>query len=201
MYVAAGRDHTPPLLSSRPQWKWQAAFPWPVILSGAKDLPRLASVRANREILRSAQDDNQGRGMSWWRGQWIVRVKRGEIGHPVYPVRQHLTADSRLRTARLGGESMVATLERPVSRRKMNLSVIDCDIHPNLKSPDALDPYLSERWRQHRRTIGRARRRRIRPHLGLRERGAPEREERRHRRQSVTMTNPSLHRNSPHLIV
>jgi predicted TIM-barrel fold metal-dependent hydrolase len=36
----------------------------------------------------------------------------------------------------------------------MNLSVIDCDIHPNLKSPDALDPYLSERWRQHRRTIG-----------------------------------------------
>src|SRR6185503_10943068 len=34
------------------------------------------------------------------------------------------------------------------------LSVIDCDIHPNLKSPKALHPYLSERWRRHRDTIG-----------------------------------------------
>ena len=33
-------------------------------------------------------------------------------------------------------------------------AVIGCDIHPNLKAPDALDPYLSERWRRHRQTIG-----------------------------------------------
>ena len=30
--------------------------------------------------------------------------------------------------------------------------MIDCDIHPNLKSPKALHPYLSERWREHRDT-------------------------------------------------
>jgi predicted TIM-barrel fold metal-dependent hydrolase len=34
------------------------------------------------------------------------------------------------------------------------LAVIDCDIHPALKSPKALHPYLSERWRRHRDTIG-----------------------------------------------
>jgi predicted TIM-barrel fold metal-dependent hydrolase len=42
---------------------------------------------------------------------------------------------------------------RPVPQRK-KLSVIDCDIHPALKSPKALHPYLSERWRRHRDTIG-----------------------------------------------
>jgi predicted TIM-barrel fold metal-dependent hydrolase len=49
---------------------------------------------------------------------------------------------------------MVATLERPKTPGQTKLPVIDCDIHPNLKSPDALDPYLSERWRRHRQTIG-----------------------------------------------
>ncbi len=49
---------------------------------------------------------------------------------------------------------MVATLEKPVSQKRMRLPIVDCDIHPNLKSPNALDPYLSERWREHRKTIG-----------------------------------------------
>jgi uncharacterized protein len=49
---------------------------------------------------------------------------------------------------------MVATLEKPHSQQQVKLPVIDCDIHPNPKSPDALDPYLSERWREHRKSIG-----------------------------------------------
>jgi uncharacterized protein len=49
---------------------------------------------------------------------------------------------------------MVTTLQQPVTHRRSELAVIDCDIHPALKSPKALHPYLSERWRQHRDTIG-----------------------------------------------
>jgi predicted TIM-barrel fold metal-dependent hydrolase len=49
---------------------------------------------------------------------------------------------------------MVTTLQQPVTLRRSELAVIDCDIHPALKSPKALHPYLSERWRQHRDTIG-----------------------------------------------
>jgi predicted TIM-barrel fold metal-dependent hydrolase len=49
---------------------------------------------------------------------------------------------------------MVTTLEQPVTNQRSKLAVIDCDIHPALKSPRALDPYLSERWRKHRETIG-----------------------------------------------
>ncbi|MDQ6671869.1 MAG: amidohydrolase family protein [Chloroflexota bacterium] len=49
---------------------------------------------------------------------------------------------------------MVTTLQQPSTRSQSKLAVIDCDIHPNLKSPKALHPYLSERWRQHRDTIG-----------------------------------------------
>ncbi len=49
---------------------------------------------------------------------------------------------------------MVTTLQQPVTYQRAKLAVIDCDIHPALKSPKALDPYLSERWRHHRDTIG-----------------------------------------------
>jgi predicted TIM-barrel fold metal-dependent hydrolase len=49
---------------------------------------------------------------------------------------------------------MVTTLQQPVSHRRSELAVIDCDIHPALKSPKALHPYLSERWRKHRDSIG-----------------------------------------------
>ena len=50
---------------------------------------------------------------------------------------------------------MVLTAERnDVSRAKPRYAVIDCDIHPNLAAPNALDPYLSERWREYRKGIG-----------------------------------------------
>src|SRR5258707_7563648 len=49
---------------------------------------------------------------------------------------------------------MVTTLQQPQILRRTDLAVIDCDIHPALKSPKALHPYLSERWRVHRDTIG-----------------------------------------------
>src|SRR5436305_13798860 len=50
---------------------------------------------------------------------------------------------------------MVTTTASPETRsRQSKLAVIDCDIHPALKSPKALHPYLSERWRRHRDTIG-----------------------------------------------
>src|SRR5260221_13080161 len=49
---------------------------------------------------------------------------------------------------------MVTTLQQPQTLRRTELAVIDCDIHPALKSPKALHPYLSERWRTHRDTIG-----------------------------------------------
>jgi len=50
---------------------------------------------------------------------------------------------------------MVLMAERvDVEGSKTPYAVIDCDIHPNLASPDALDKYLSERWRQHRTSIG-----------------------------------------------
>jgi len=40
---------------------------------------------------------------------------------------------------------------RPAATR---LRVIDCDIHPNLASPRALDRYLPERWREHYAAYG-----------------------------------------------
>src|SRR3981081_3154972 len=50
---------------------------------------------------------------------------------------------------------MVTTQERiSETKRRTELAVIDCDIHPALKSPKALHPYLSERWRKHSDTIG-----------------------------------------------
>jgi len=49
---------------------------------------------------------------------------------------------------------MVTTLEQRTTQQMTRWAVIDCDIHPALKSPKALDPYLSERWRRHRDTIG-----------------------------------------------
>ena len=31
---------------------------------------------------------------------------------------------------------------------------IDCDVHPMVRGPTDFDPFLSARWREHRRTIG-----------------------------------------------
>ncbi len=43
---------------------------------------------------------------------------------------------------------------RPDNSSQSKLGIVDCDVHPYLKSPADLDPYLSERWRQHRQEIG-----------------------------------------------
>src|SRR5215469_10021164 len=51
--------------------------------------------------------------------------------------------------------SMIVTeAQSTQTRQRSGFAVIDCDIHPALKSPKALHPYLSERWRHHRDTIG-----------------------------------------------
>src|ERR671936_1587686 len=50
---------------------------------------------------------------------------------------------------------MVVTEHAPQQKaRGRRLAIIDCDIHPALKSPKALHPYLSERWRTHHETFG-----------------------------------------------
>jgi len=50
---------------------------------------------------------------------------------------------------------MVLTAERTdISRSAVKRAVIDCDIHPNLVSPDVIDKYLSPRWQEFRRTVG-----------------------------------------------
>ena len=43
---------------------------------------------------------------------------------------------------------MSAVLERPVEAQA-SLGIIDCDIHPYMKTKNDLDPYLSARWRKH----------------------------------------------------
>lgn len=50
--------------------------------------------------------------------------------------------------------SDVLTAERPAVREEQKLRIIDCDIHPSMKTPDELQPFLSERWRQHLAAYG-----------------------------------------------
>jgi predicted TIM-barrel fold metal-dependent hydrolase len=45
----------------------------------------------------------------------------------------------------------VQVRERPARTR---LAIVDCDIHPALRSPQDLFPYLSARWREHLTTYG-----------------------------------------------
>lgn len=40
------------------------------------------------------------------------------------------------------------------NRAEAKLRVVDVDIHPALKTPNALDPYLSTRWREHMKEYG-----------------------------------------------
>ena len=42
----------------------------------------------------------------------------------------------------------------PEASIETKLGFVDCDIHPYMKAPGELDPFLSARWREHRRTIG-----------------------------------------------
>ena len=43
---------------------------------------------------------------------------------------------------------------RPDNPAQSHLGFIDCDVHPFFRTPADFDPFLSERWREHRRTIG-----------------------------------------------
>jgi predicted TIM-barrel fold metal-dependent hydrolase len=42
----------------------------------------------------------------------------------------------------------------PQTDNQSQLGFVDCDVHPFIKSGAEFDPFLSERWKQHRRTIG-----------------------------------------------
>ena len=46
------------------------------------------------------------------------------------------------------------TLERDeqATDQAPKLGLVDCDVHPYMRSPGDLDPYLSERWLKHRKT-------------------------------------------------
>ncbi len=46
------------------------------------------------------------------------------------------------------------TLKRPDVAAETRLRIVDCDIHPAMRSAAELDRFLPERWRQHRREYG-----------------------------------------------
>ena len=49
----------------------------------------------------------------------------------------------------------VTVLDRqPDADKQSLLGFVDCDVHPYVKSSADLDPFLSERWREHRQTVG-----------------------------------------------
>ena len=49
----------------------------------------------------------------------------------------------------------VTVLDRaPELSNQTRLGYVDCDIHPYVRSSADLDPFLSERWRKHRVTVG-----------------------------------------------
>ncbi|MBV1797002.1 hypothetical protein [Siccirubricoccus sp. G192] len=43
---------------------------------------------------------------------------------------------------------------RPDNPAQSHLGFIDCDVHPFFRTPADFDPFLSARWREHRRSIG-----------------------------------------------
>jgi uncharacterized protein len=47
----------------------------------------------------------------------------------------------------------MATLDAPV-RRRVDVAVIDCDIHNTFPTPQALYPFLSTRWQRHMELVG-----------------------------------------------
>ena len=49
--------------------------------------------------------------------------------------------------------TVTAELERQ-SARAAQLAIVDCDIHPVVKTPTELHPYLPERWRTHLKRYG-----------------------------------------------
>ena len=54
---------------------------------------------------------------------------------------------------------MNVNVEPQVTKRSASrLAIADCDIHPVRRSPDAFDPWLPARWREHLKTFGGLRR-------------------------------------------
>jgi predicted TIM-barrel fold metal-dependent hydrolase len=53
-----------------------------------------------------------------------------------------------------GDELMVTTTLEPTLQNRTRMAVIDCDIHNAPASPQALDKYLSARWRRYQETYG-----------------------------------------------
>ena len=49
---------------------------------------------------------------------------------------------------------MAATAVRETIRARTTTAIVDADIHNNVPSEDALDPYLPERWRRYRQRFG-----------------------------------------------
>lgn len=49
---------------------------------------------------------------------------------------------------------MTATMVRNFSPARLKTAVVDCDIHNNVPSESALDPYLPPRWRAYRERFG-----------------------------------------------
>ena len=49
------------------------------------------------------------------------------------------------------GPMNVTVRQRTASQR---LAIVDCDIHPALRAPSDLHPFLPERWREHMKTFG-----------------------------------------------
>ena len=49
----------------------------------------------------------------------------------------------------------VAVIDRqPDTSSQSKLGIVDCDVHPYVKSAADLDQFLSERWRKHRQSVG-----------------------------------------------
>ena len=47
-----------------------------------------------------------------------------------------------------------STLQAPVKAKPSAISLVDCDIHPTVRSMKDLHPYMSARWREHLDTFG-----------------------------------------------
>lgn len=50
--------------------------------------------------------------------------------------------------------NMTVLDRKPEVEQQSQLGFVDCDVHPYTKTSADLDPFLSERWRRHRQTIG-----------------------------------------------
>ena len=47
-----------------------------------------------------------------------------------------------------------STLQAPAKAKTADISLVDCDIHPTVRSMKDLHPYMSSRWREHLDSFG-----------------------------------------------